>query len=410
MSDKILEELSWPASKQNRATLWFTPRVATALVALVQCGFGLMGFLNLLARQPARTEFAGCSGAFLAVFVLQLTHCLPQTKRFRARYGLWTLGLQAVCTLVPVLVFGIAWGGMAGFVAGSCLLVAPAPLSLALFALVVVTMTATAAWMHLSGLDMTYLTLATMMTGLFVYSVTRLTELLGEAQAQRNALAEFAVARERLRFARDLHDLLGYSLSSITLKSELISRFIGSQDARAREELRDVLNISRQALADVRAVADGYRELSLSDEIASAERVLRSTGISTYVHQATGPLSSRVETVLATVLREGVTNLLRHSEARHCRISLTEENGAVRLRLDNDGVPASAAETPARDGAGLESLAIRLGRVSGSLAFERDDKGWFRLTARCPAHPALETVRSSPTPRRSESRRADYAR
>ncbi|MER5203857.1 histidine kinase [Streptomyces sp. NPDC002825] len=406
MTDEKPTDLFWPDDRA-RAPERFSPLVATALIALVQCGFGVMGFLNLLAKQPDRAELTGSSAAFLAVFVLQLTHTLPRTKRFRSRYGMWTLGLQAVCTVVPVLVCGIAWGGMAGFTAGSCLLLAPAPLSLALFAVAVAAMGGIAAWMGLSGLDVTYLALATMMTGLFVYSVTRLTELLGESYAQRHALAEFAVARERLRFARDLHDLLGYSLSSITLKSELISRLVGTHDDRAREELRDVLVISRQALADVRAVADGYRELSLSDELVSAERVLRAAGISTYVHLASGPLSTRTETVLATVLREGVTNLLRHSEARRSRISLTEENGWVRLRLDNDGAPpAAAGGTAARDGAGLESLTLRLSRINGSLNWGRNSEGWFSLDARCPIQPLLEPLKSSPTPTRSESRHA----
>ncbi|MGW2305579.1 sensor histidine kinase [Streptomyces sp. NPDC001809] len=406
MTDDGLIDLPCPDTDRPWPTGRFSPLVATTLIALVQCGFGVMGFLNLLARHPARATLLGSSAAFFTVFVLQLVHTLPRTSGFRSRFGMWTLCLQAACTIVPVVAYGMAWGGMAGFVAGSCLLLAPAPLSLTLFGLTVAVMGGIAAWMDMSGLDVTYLTLATMMTGLFVYSVTRLTELLGESYAQRHALADFAVARERLRFARDLHDLLGYSLSSVTLKSELVSRLIGSNDARAREELHDVLRISRQALADVRAVADGYRELSLADELASAERVLRAAGITAFVHQAAGPLSTRTETVLATVLREGVTNLLRHSQARHSRIHLTEENGMVRLRLDNDGAPADDG-TPARNGTGLESLAVRLGRINGTLSFGRNSDGWFTLYARCPTRPFLRPVKSTPTPTRSESRRAD---
>lgn len=380
------------------------PQLSVAVVPLVQLGFGLMGFLNMLAAHPTGVEMAGSLITFSAVLGLQLVHCLPTTAGFRARNGLWTLSLQAVLSFLPVIVFGVSWGGMAGFLAGSILLIVESPLmAWTLFGLTALTMAATAAVQGRGPVEIVYLGLATVLTGLFTYSVTRLTELLGEAYRKRQELAELAVTQERLRFARDLHDLLGYGLSSITLKSELTYRLVGLHDDRARKELREVLEIARQALSDVRSVASGYRDLSLPEELASVERVLYVAEVKPSVTAGAGRLHHHTETVLATVLREGVTNLLRHSKARECRISLTEEAGHVELKLSNDGVEPKSG-LAAMSGTGLGNLDLRLRQIGGSLSTRVDAGGWFHLVARCPVTPGQPLAKSSQFPHRSEWR------
>jgi two-component system sensor histidine kinase DesK len=214
-----------------------------------------------------------------------------------------------------------------------------------------------------------------------------------------------AVARERLRFARDLHDLLGYSLSSITLKNELIQRLIDHNPRRAREEVAEVLTISRQALADVREVARGYRDMSLLVEGESASSVLKAAGIDAHVDVVVPGLSSTANTILATVLREGVTNLLRHSQPRTCTITArmtADGSDLVRLQIDNDGVTRSdreAAEDGDRVGTGLSNLSARVAAVGGTVTAGPVAPDGFRLVATvaasaehpAPARPARQT-------------------
>ncbi|MGZ3147642.1 histidine kinase [Lentzea chajnantorensis] len=194
------------------------------------------------------------------------------------------------------------------------------------------------------------------------------------------------MSQERLRFARDLHDLLGFSLSAITLKVELARRLIGEQTERALRELAEVLGIAREALTDVRAVASSYRELSLADEIESARSVLTAAGVATTIETDLAELSPRSRTVLATVLREGVTNLLRHSEATRCTITVSGTGPVVSIDIVNDGAPARLGTDR---GSGLANLATRATAIGGSLRAEVD-AGTHRLHAEVPAEPRPE--------------------
>jgi two-component system sensor histidine kinase DesK len=197
--------------------------------------------------------------------------------------------------------------------------------------------------------------------------------------ATRGELAQLAVINERMRFSRDLHDLLGYSLSAITLKAELTRRLVASNPARARDELAEILDTARQALADVRAVASGYRNISLAKEASSVVALLSAAGIETQAEITCGALDERVDTVLATVLREAVTNMLRHSTARRCSIVAGVDGDQVRLLVANDGVPRSAASS--RSGGGLENLTMRVTAIGGELTVQIRGGGWFEVQA-----------------------------
>ncbi|GAA3036294.1 hypothetical protein GCM10020000_12370 [Streptomyces olivoverticillatus] len=225
-----------------------------------------------------------------------------------------------------------------------------------------------------------------MLCGLVVYGLSLLSQVIRELHDTRSELARMAVAQERLRFARDLHDLLGYSLSSITLKSELIRRLIPTQPQQAVEEVAEVLTISRQSLADVRTVASGYREMSLEQEIASARSVLTAAEVDVRAEVTLHPVSSEVDTVLATVLREAVTNVLRHSRADRCVITVARaDHGRVRLSVVNDGADPAHRDASLDSGSGLGNLAARLQAVGGRLTFHHTDSCTFRLEAEAPA-------------------------
>jgi two-component system sensor histidine kinase DesK len=217
---------------------------------------------------------------------------------------------------------------------------------------------------------------------LWIFGLARLAQLIRFIHATRTELAELAIVNERMRFARDLHDLLGYSLSSITLKSELTRRLVGSNPGRARDELAQVIDIARQALADVRTVASGYRTMSLEKEASSVSALLAEAGISAQVSVDCGALDERVDTVLATVLREAVTNLLRHSAVRNCVVEARVAGDTVSLKVANDGVPRSAPS--GRRGGGLDNLSTRLLAIGGRLTAKVTDNGWFSVLAEAP--------------------------
>ncbi|WP_229691836.1 sensor histidine kinase, partial [Sphaerisporangium melleum] len=221
------------------------------------------------------------------------------------------------------------------------------------------------------------------------YGMSSLSTLVAELYAARGKLARMAVTRERLRVARDLHDLLGYSLSAITLKTELTHRLLPGHPDRARDEITDILTVARQALADVRTVANGYRTMSLTAEAQSATSVLTAADIDVTTTITIPELPPHIETVLATVLREAVTNILRHSKAQHATIHATTHHDTIRLHITNDGVETTTPTPTVNGGNGLGNLTTRLTTINGHLTAGIDDTGRFHLTAQASLnHPA----------------------
>jgi two-component system sensor histidine kinase DesK len=329
--------------------------------------------------------------AIAVIFVLQLFNSSFAAPRWPP-WRRWTmLSAQAVVTYLPLLILGMEWGSMAGFLAGSVLLLLGGWLAWALFAAITASMVIVPLETELTAGLVAYLALATMNIGLVVFGLSRLSQAVRYAYAARAERAQLAIAKERVRFARDLHDLLGYSLSAITLKAELARRLVTTDPGRSRDEIAELLDIARQALADVRTVSSGYRNISLNKETAAVTSLLTGTGIETRVEMNCGALEERVDTVLATVLRESVTNMLRHSAARTCLIEANQAGGVVRLHMVNDGVPPSVI--PHRDGGGLESLSARLAAIGGTLTATIRN-GQFDLLAQVPARP-VEAVAGS---------------
>ncbi|MFG3254457.1 sensor histidine kinase [Streptomyces sp. NPDC048172] len=175
-----------------------------------------------------------------------------------------------------------------------------------------------------------------------------------------------AVLEERLRFARDLHDLLGHSLSVIALKSELATRLIHEQPERARGEVESVTALSKRSIADVREVARGYRTLSLVTEIEGVRGALQTAGIRVTVSDVPEGLAEPVQEAFGWVVREGCTNILQHSSAVSCDIRVWIDGSHVRFRMTNDGADPGV---PRRgQGSGLAGLARRMRTVGGELS------------------------------------------
>ncbi|TDB86597.1 sensor histidine kinase [Actinomadura sp. KC216] len=208
----------------------------------------------------------------------------------------------------------------------------------------------------------------------------RMWEMHRETHAARDALARLAVTEERLRFSRDLHDLLGHSLSLIAVKSELAMRLAGTDPGRAGAEMADVRRTAREALREVRSAVSGYRAVELDAELAGARAVLEAAGIRCDIGDPPDPLPPEVRSVLAWVIREGATNVIKHSEARRCAVALTAYEGSVVLEMRNDGVRDGGDG----NGSGLTGLAERVAVLGGEITSGRHGRDGFLLRAAVP--------------------------
>jgi two-component system sensor histidine kinase DesK len=226
--------------------------------------------------------------------------------------------------------------------------------------------------------------------GVDMIGVVHLADALRELHATQDKLAHQAVIEERLRLARDLHDLLGRTLSMITLKSELAGRLLEKDPARAAQEVQEVERVARQALREVRTAVAGYRQPRLDSELDGARQILEAAGIDCLVEHTAGALPPAIEAVLAWTVREGVTNVVRHSRARHCTIRIGRETGGVYAEVINDGCQHD--HSPARTGSGLSGLTERVAAQGGQIAagpLSTENSQRFRLWVELPVDPSL---------------------
>ncbi|MFG2042405.1 sensor histidine kinase [Dactylosporangium sp. NPDC048998] len=223
----------------------------------------------------------------------------------------------------------------------------------------------------------------TILSSLLVGAIRRMGRLIHELRHTREALAEAAVAEERLRFSRDLHDLLGHTLSVIVVKAEIVRRLAERDPAAAAAQAADIEQVGRRALVEIREAVTGYREIGLTAELTRAKGALSAAGIAADVLRTADPLPDSADRLLAWVVREATTNVVRHSGARHCEIAVTIDDGAASLRVTDDGDFAATAAPPP-PGNGLRGLTERLDAAGGTLETGPRPGGGFALTARLP--------------------------
>src|SRR5262249_9857461 len=216
-----------------------------------------------------------------------------------------------------------------------------------------------------------------------LYSAARLVRVLDELEATRTELAGLASGRGRLRISRDLHDLLGHSLSAISLKGDLARRLLPSNVHAARAEIEGLTEVARDALRGVHAVTRDKHALSLRTETDGAAALLGAAGIDARIEGDLPGLPRPTEDVLAWGVREGVSNGPRASQATTCSVTAARRDAMVRLEIVNDGARPSAG-----GGNGLAGLAARAGALSGSAAGERTNGGRFRLLVEIPGEDA----------------------
>jgi len=203
-------------------------------------------------------------------------------------------------------------------------------------------------------------------------------------------IERLAALAERERIARDLHDLLGHTLSLIVVKSELAARLAESEPARAGHEMRDVERIGREALAEVRAAVVGYRAKGLRGELDGARRALAAAGVQATVEADLPALPIAYESALALALRESVTNVVRHAGAQHVTIRIRVEKSSVILEVTDDGRGGSGPE-----GAGLTGMRERIAALGG--AVQRDGESGMRVRVTLPVEATTRVAGARPS-------------
>ncbi|MER6578151.1 histidine kinase [Nonomuraea sp. NPDC001023] len=199
-----------------------------------------------------------------------------------------------------------------------------------------------------------------------------------EAHEGQEARSRLAVSEERLRFARDLNDLLGQSLADVSARTARAAESLPGDPAAAERAMFEVRDLARRSLREVRAVVQNYRALDLDEVLAGVRAVLEAAEVRCTVRADTTALAPEARTLLATVVREGATNVLKHSTAERCTITI--ENGV--LEMSNDGVSGPVGEHAAN---GLAGLAQRVGAAGGVLRAEPTSDGGYLLRAAVPA-------------------------
>lgn len=244
----------------------------------------------------------------------------------------------------------------------------------------------------LAGLDtastagyLTGLTIGMAFLGSSCRSFAWLTSIVWELDAAREAQSRLAVAEERLRFSRDLHDVMGRNLTTIALKSELAVQLARRGRTEAADQMAEVQRIAQESQREVRDVVRGYRAADLHAEAIGARAVLRSADVACEIDlgEHADELPAAVQSVFGWVIREATTNVLRHSEADRCLIRLRTEDGRAVLELENDGVPEIPFPSQG-SGTGLRGLRERLAAHDGELTVAPTGAGVFRMLATVP--------------------------
>jgi two-component system sensor histidine kinase DesK len=222
-------------------------------------------------------------------------------------------------------------------------------------------------------------TLYVILLGTALFAAARLVLVVDTLRDARVELAELAVANERSRVSRDLHDLLGQSLSAISLKGDLALRLLAADVNGARREIEGIADTARVALRGVRSITLDQHTVSLNVEVRGAVQLLKAAGIATTATVGLPPLPPNLEAALAWAVREGVTNVLRHSEARFCTLDAAEVGGTLRLAITNDGV--SRIEHGRR---GLTGLHERVSVFAGTVTAGHISGGRYQMVVEIP--------------------------
>ncbi len=322
-------------------------------------------------------------------------------------------GLAAAAAFIPIYLFTMGKGrerALAGGAIALALAIALGPLNgmSGTYAIFAVTMAASVrpprlALIAICAIGLVYWPLSLLVLPVplfevaitsFISSMAGAATLAGFNTAERVGLseralrldAELAAVRERERIARDLHDVLGHTLTTIAVKSDLANRLMDSDPDAARKEIAEIRDASRASLREVRAAVAGMNATTLKVEIERARNALESAGVTLSVKGEAPALEPRADTALGLAMREAATNIIRHSGARSARLTLSAAEGSARFTIEDDGGGGAPVE-----GEGLTGMRRRLEGLGGSLKISAGAAG-VRLIAEAPASTRLERL------------------
>jgi two-component system, NarL family, sensor histidine kinase DesK len=363
--------------------MWPIPAVARlswAAIWLVFLGYPIGDILGA-GYSPARAVIAWiCLIAFAATYLFAMWICLRLVPRVATGVQLLPLVALFVLGITLALVFRGQWTGVlvyCGVCAGWTLrwrYLVPVLFALGIF------MVVSGVLLGYAWADLGFITFLTVALGFTMLAFRRLIATVIELRTARAEVGRLAIADERLRISRDVHDILGHSLSVIALKAQVARRLMHTDPDAAAEAIGDVESVARESLAEVRGMVTAYRQRSLADELQGARDVLDAAGIEFSVTRDSVSPPAPVDSLLAWTVREGVTNVLRHSRAHHCEISLEASNGGFTVAIVDDGVGGVANA----GGSGLHGLRERVGAAGGRLEAGPGVRGGFRLQAYVP--------------------------
>jgi two-component system, NarL family, sensor histidine kinase DesK len=361
---------------------------ATAIVAALHVPFAIVAPAIAIPRHRSSLP-ASCLlvAAAIAMGMIHLRHsrAVAHNERPAASAG-WLLALAATI-YVPMVWIGWDWAITQWFLISSIAMLLPKPVAW-VAAAAPIAGTAVVSAVYLSGygarsdaIGTIYMTVLLVMGSAALYSSARLRGVVEQLDANRATLAQVAVDRERLRISRDLHDLLGHTLSAVSLKGDLAVRLLErhANDA-ARAEIESLTEIARTALHDIHAITRDQHAVSIQSEVAAAGALLRSAGIDTRIDVDVPAFAKHIEETLAWAVREGTTNVLRHSDADHTSITITHVDSLIRLRITNDGSSGISDS-----GTGLTGLAARAATLGGT-AIGQHTNNQYELRVEIPEH------------------------
>jgi len=372
----------WPTRRDETpyAPEWGPPgrarrvmRVVGPIMGVVWAVFLLQPWQSAWASPPAweRTvSLLAVAGLALSFAWVVLTHAGPHGTRMET--GRAALFLSGQCVLVALACLAADQDGLVGLVfvcvSAVFLLRDPRALLLAIVAsvAVVVVPRLVPGWDTIDDL-----VISVFLATIAVFGFTQLVLRNRQLQLARDEVAVLAVERERERIARDMHDILGHSLTVISVKAELASRLFEVDADRARAEILEVQALARSALADVRGMVTATRAVTLAGELAGARQAFDSAAIEADVPGTIEEVPDRLRELFAWAIREGTTNVLRHSAASHVRVTMTPDT----LTIDDDGAGPDG-DTP---GNGLHGLTERARQVGARVEMSRGPLGGYRL-------------------------------
>ena len=386
---ELTPEVRAPRTASHMPAAALRPRLSVALLLVVMADYGVNAVINVAEDRGAGPAFVTAliriAEAGIVLHLTQNRHALSPVRR--------GLTLLAFATLVwaPALYIGPYGLGAEGQLMGVALAVLPPAAGITVFVLAWAGSVGIVTLMPLEGISAFdaygYTLISMVVVALTVYGLATISRLVTEVRAARSDVGAVAAAQERVRFARDVHDLLGFGLSAVALKTELVGKLIGREPERAKVELDELLETTHRALSDVRSLVGGEHDLSLADELEEVDATLTAADVRVDVRRPATVPGGAVGSVLATVLREAATNVLRHSKAQWCDVEFEARANCYTLSVTNDGVGAGRVGPAEGGGNGLRNMAERVEAVGGALRSSMDD-GVFRLVVTAPVAPS----------------------